>query len=61
MGVSDDTLNAWAADYNVDPEALKTAMRAAEGGGQNFFEWAAEYMAANPEGAVPGGVMAAWN
>jgi hypothetical protein len=36
-------------------------MRAAEGGGQNFFEWAAEYMAANPEGAVPGGVMAAWN
>jgi hypothetical protein len=61
MGVSDDEINEWAASYNVDVEELKTAMRAAEGGGQNFFEWAAEYMAANPDGAVPGGVMAAWN
>jgi hypothetical protein len=61
MGVSTDVIDDWAASYNVDAEELKTAMRAAEGGGQNFFEWAAEYMANNPDGAVPGGVMAAWN
>jgi hypothetical protein len=61
MGVSTDEVNEWAASYNVDVEELKAAMRAAESGGQNFFEWAAEYMANNPDGAVPGGVMAAWN